>query len=382
MFDFILKNGVLTDAANGLVDAKRDIAIEDGRIAEIAPEITAEAKNVVNLHGLSVTPGLIDFHAHFFSGGTNTSLEFASYPASGVTDAVDAGSAGDSNVESFLACLTPRERRHTKLYLNFASEGLSCLGEHMENIHPKYYNETKILRLCRQYPDMIRGLKLRISAEICEHSGTTSFEALRAAVAIADHCKLPISVHMPNFQGELSELLDILRKGDIFCHVFTPQKGIATADGIDSDVFRGREKGIYFESACGKGHLGHQVAMDAIRQGFLPDVISGDLTRNTFGNLPAVSLPYLMTRFLAMGMSFAEVLKTVTTTPAEILGKTGEIGCLTVGANADIAVFERKPGDYDFTDVRGVTVHGKEMLLPCATMMDGEWVFNNLPYMK
>ena len=380
MYDVILKNGILTDAANGLSEAKMDIAVADGVIAAIAPDLGSDAKNVVDLGGLTVTPGLIDFHAHFYSGGTVTSLEFASYLATGVTFAVDAGSAGDSNIESFLASLTPRERRHTRAFLNFASEGLSCLGEHMENINPRYYHGDKIARLCRRYPDEIRGLKLRISSEIAEFSGTTSFDALRAAVEIADKCGLPISVHMPAFQGELSELLDILRPGDIFCHVFTPQKGIAKGDGIDPDVFRGREKGIVFESACGKGHLGHQVAMDALRAGFPPDVISGDLTRNTFGYLPAVSLPYLMTRFMAMGMSFADVLATVTTKPAALLGMQDQIGALKVGANADLAVFERRQGSFSFTDVRGVTVNGSELLRPCATMLEGEWVFNDMPY--
>ena len=382
MFDFILKCGLLTDAASGLSDAKLEIAVQNGKIAAIEPDLGTDAKNVVDLHGLTVTPGLIDFHAHFFSGGTNTSLEFASYLPTGVTFAVDAGSAGDSNVESFLMTLTPRERRHSLIFLNLASEGLSCLGEHPENIDPNYFNEEKILRLCRRYPDTIRGLKLRISREIAEFSGTTSFDALRAAIRIANRCGLPLSVHMPDFQGSLDELLDLLRPGDIFCHVFTPQKGIGTGDGIDTAVFRGREKGILFESACGKGHLGHQVALCAIQNGFLPDIISGDLTRNTFGNLPAVSLPYLMSRFLAMGMTFSEVLATVTTTPAVLLGKQEEIGCLKVGANADIAVFERRQGSFVFRDVRDFALQGSELLLPRATMLEGEWVMNQLPYLQ
>lgn len=106
MYDVILKNSLLTDAANGLDGVRMDIAVTDGVIAEIAPRIDGAAKNVVDLGGLTVTPGLIDFHAHFYSGGTNTSLEFASYLPTGVTFAVDAGSAGDSNIESFLAALT------------------------------------------------------------------------------------------------------------------------------------------------------------------------------------------------------------------------------------------------------------------------------------
>ena len=376
MYDHILKNGRLTDKANGFRDTPMDIAVKDGVIAKIAPAINAESRNTVDLDGLAVTPGLIDYHAHFFSGGTNTSLEYSVYAPTGVTFAVDAGSAGPSNLESFIRILSEREKRHAGIFLNVSSEGLSCLGDHPENIHPSYYNEARILQLCRRYPDLICGIKVRISEEICKISGTTSFDALRAAVAVAENAGLRVSVHMPNFQGDISELIDILRPGDVFCHVFTPQKGIQDGDGISREVFRGREKGIIFESACGKGHLGHPIAQKAIAEGFLPDIISGDLTRNTFGNKPAVSLPRLMSRFIAMGMSFEDVLAAVTTTPAALLGKAGRIGALKEGAAADIAVFRLEEKEMLFMDAQGVPLTGSCVLVPAATMMEGEWAFN------
>ena len=138
MVDFLLKNGLLIDEESGYKKSKCDIAVKDGRIIKIASVIDAEARNKVDLDGYVVTPGLIDFHAHFFSGGTNTALEFSSYLPTGVTNAVDAGSAGDSNVDSFLRVLSERERRNTRIFLNVSSEGLSCLGDHPENIHPDY----------------------------------------------------------------------------------------------------------------------------------------------------------------------------------------------------------------------------------------------------
>ena len=226
MIDFLLRNGLLMDEENGYKNSKYDIAVKDGVIVKIASAIETEARNRVDLNGCIVTPGLIDFHAHFFSGGTNTSLAFASYLPTGVTNAVDAGSAGDSNIDSFFQMLSEREKRNTRIFLNLASEGLSSLGDHPENIHPDYMNKNKILRLCRQYPKEIVGLKLRISDEIAAFSHTTSFDSLRKAVEIAEEGKLPLSVHIPDFQGNLKELIDILRPGDIFCHVFTPCKGI------------------------------------------------------------------------------------------------------------------------------------------------------------
>lgn len=380
MYDLLLKNGALTNSEGELDGSIGDLAIKDGVIECIDKHIQSEAKNTVDLKGLTVIPGLIDYHAHFFSGGTNTSLEFASYLPTGVTNAVDAGSAGDSNMVSFLEILTERERRNTKFFLNVSSEGLSCLGEHAENIHPQYFNDNKIARLCKSYPDLIIGLKIRISADIADFSRTTSFDALRGAVRIADACGIRISVHMPDFQGELSELIDILRPGDIFCHVFTPHKGILEDGKLSREIFRGREKGILFESACGKGHFGHEVAAQAIQAGFLPDIISGDLTRNTFGNLPAVSLPYLMSRFMALGMSFREVLRCVTTVPAELMNCEGRFGCLQKGAVANIAIMERRQGKFFFDDVKNHEVKGEELLIPMGTILDGEWVFNQVNY--
>lgn len=378
MVDFLLKNGLLIDEESGYKKSKCDIAVKDGRIVKIASEIDAEARNKVDLDGCIVTPGLIDFHAHFFSGGTNTSLEFSSYLPTGVTNAVDAGSAGDSNIDSFLRVLSDRERRNTRIFLNVSSEGLSCLGDHPENIHPDYMNKNKILRLCRQYSKEIIGLKLRISNEIAAFSHTTSFDSLRKAVEIAEECGLPLSVHMPDFQGELKELIDILRPGDIFCHVFTPCKGIMEDGKVSEEVFRGREKGILFDCACGKGHFGHETAAKALEKGFLPDFISGDLTRNTFGCLPAASLPHLMNRFMALGLPLETVIKIVTTNPARQMGMEGQIGCLREGAKANIAVFQLKEGNTVFEDVRHVQITGKERLVPIASMLEGEWVFNQM----
>lgn len=377
MADLILKNGCLADPGNGWNGCQGDIAVKDGRITGIGELHGEEAPQILDLDGLTVTPGLVDFHAHFFSGGTNTSLDFYQYLPDGVTSAVDAGSAGDSNVESLVHSFSERERRNVRVYLNLASEGLSCLGDHNENIHPDYFNAEKITRLCREYWGMIVGLKLRISREIAEESGTTSFAALRRGIEIADQCGIPISVHMPDFQGELKELVDILRPGDIFCHVFTPRKGIMEDGRVSEEMMRAVEKGIVLEAACGKGHFGHDCAVAALQAGIRPDIISGDFTRKTYHYKPAVSLPYLMSRFLALGMPFEEVLTACTSTPARKMDMEGEIGCLKTGARANLAVFKREKGMFEFSDVCGRSVTGKELLVPMMTIFEGDLVYRN-----
>lgn len=378
MAQMILRGGSLVDAANGYHGEQADIAIEDGRICAIGDLSGESSMHELDVSGYTITPGLIDFHAHFYNGGTNTAVESYQYLSDGVTNTVDAGSAGDSNIESFISSLSERARRNVRLYMNLASEGLSCLGEHSENINPQFFHPDKIARLCRDHSDLIIGLKLRISTEIAELSGTTSFDSLRRAVEIADMCGLPLSVHMPNFQGELSELIDILRPGDIFCHVFTPQKGIIVDGEVSPEMRRAVEKGILLECACGKGHFGHDCAAAAFDAGIYPDILSGDFTRNTIHYAPAFSLPYLMTRFLALGIPFEKVLSMVTTNPACKMGMENRIGCLKVGAFGNLTVLERRQGDYSFTDVKGSTVQGTEMLVPMMTVLEGELVYRNM----
>ena len=378
MYDLIIRNGFLMDPANGWIGQRGDIAVYEGRIAEIAERINGGSLQELWADGLTVTPGLIDFHAHFYSGGTNTSLELFQYLSTGVTNAVDAGSAGVSNIESFIGSLSCRAKRNVRLYLNLSSEGLSCLGDHSENIHPDYFNEKKILHVCREYPELIIGLKLRISKEIAESSRTTSFAALRRGVEIAKRCGLPLSVHIPDFQGELKELLQILREGDIFCHVFTPQKGIIENGCVSEEIRKAADRGIILECACGKGHFGHKCAGMALEYGIMPDIISGDFTRKTFHYQPAVSLPYLLSRFLALKMPFHEVLACCTTAPAKKMGMEKEIGCLRTGAKANISAFFRKQEKIVFDDVRHDRIEGTELLVPALTILEGEPVYRNL----
>ena len=196
-------------------------------------------------------------------------------------------------------------------------------------------------------------------------------------VQIADKCGLSLSVHMPAFQGELGELIDILRPGDIFCHVYTPQKGILEDGVVSREMTRAVEKGIVLESACGKGHFGHDCAAAVLSAGIKPDIISGDFTRKTLHYQPAFSLPYLMSRFLALGMSFADVFPCRTSTPAKKMGMEGEIGCLKPGAHGNIAVFKRREGRFTFADVRDSRITGEELLVPMLTVWEGDLVYRN-----
>ena len=67
-YDLLLQGGHVIDAKNN-ISAVRDVAIKDGSIAAVAARLDpAAALKVVNVAGLYVTPGLIDIHAHTYTG--------------------------------------------------------------------------------------------------------------------------------------------------------------------------------------------------------------------------------------------------------------------------------------------------------------------------
>ena len=380
MYDLILRSGFLYDPENGLQGEISDIAVRDGRVEKISADIRESGTHEIDLSGLAVTPGLVDFHAHFFSGGAGTALSYSSYLPTGVTNAVDAGSAGFNNLETFLSGQSELERRNTKVYMNLAAEGQSSLPTHNENIDPAYFDARRIRVMCERYPDRVIGLKLRISAPIAQQSGVTSFDSLRRAVEIAEECHLPLSVHMPDFEGELSELVDILRPGDIFCHAYTPKKGIMDGNSVSDEAVRCMKKGVLLETACGKGQVGHEVALAAFRKSLYPAIISGDFTRATYTFPPAGTLPYQMSRFMALGMNFEDVLVGCTATPAAKMDMKNTLGCIKEGCIANLAVFERKQGTFIFDDILHKQIRGKEMLIPKLTILEGNIVYNMLTY--
>ena len=166
----------------------------------------------------------------------------------------------------------------------------------------------------------------------------------------------------------------MLRPGDIFCHCFQG-KGhpILTEDGgIDRGVLEARERGVLFDAANGRGNFSLSVARRALRAGFLPDIISSDLTVSTFRGSPHVrSLPHVMSKYLALGLSLSEVLRRCTEKPAQLLGLEGEIGTLRPGARADIAVFRLEDRNWEQEDFCGEKIRCEQLLVPRMTFLDG-----------
>src|SRR5215471_13557751 len=131
VYDLLLKGGHVIDAKNR-VDGVRDVGITGGRIALVAEKIDpAQARKVVNVAGLYVTPGLIDIHVHLFKrtnpppGARDESVNPDAFSfRSGVTTMVDAGSSGWKDFPDFRDHIIKPARTRVLAFLNIVGAGM------------------------------------------------------------------------------------------------------------------------------------------------------------------------------------------------------------------------------------------------------------------
>lgn len=368
--DILLRGGRVIDPAAG-IDEIRDLAVRGDRIVE-----ADDAVRSIDAAGCIVCPGLIDFHAHLFTGVSGISVDPDRLIAQGTTAAVDAGSAGCANYERF-SDLIGQSRIQIKSFINFYPFG-QLGGGAVEDYSPALCRVEELEPVIDRHRDQILGLKLRLSRGIVpENSGA---EALRRCVAAADELErrlglpLRVCVHTTDSPVPAGELADCLRPGDIFCHCYQGVgHPIVTADGaIEAGVLRARERGVLFDAANGKSNFSLAVARTALAAGFLPDVISTDLTAMTAGPSPHVgSLPRVLSKYLALGMGLPEILRRCTEIPARIMGLEGRCGTLRPGARADLAVFRPEDQRWEQLDYCGEALRCERLLVPQLTILGG-----------
>ena len=376
-YDYLIKGGRLLCAADG-EDGVRDIAVTGRRIARIGTIPETDAKMTIRADGCLVTPGLIDMHAHL-----SPFSEIGVYPEpacfpSGVTTAVDAGSAGASNYPILRA---GAYGTHVNIYafLNVCSTGLATRSFH-ENLEPGRYDRDKIRELFRQYGGReLLGLKVRQSAELV---GDLGLAPMKAALELSGELGAPLMVHITNPPCQLDELVDLLGPGDIVTHAYQDSHStILGPDGRVSPAVRAaRERGVIFDVANANAHFSFRVARAAIADGFLPDTISTDLTNMGLYRRPnAFNLLHIMSKYLNLGLTLEQVIERTTRNPARIIGRP-ELGCLAEGGVADIAVFRQEDREIDYGTGRGATaeiLRGSTMLRTMLTMWEGALVYRD-----
>lgn len=375
MSALIIKGGMVYDPFKKKYE-KQDLGIKDGRILlEYKEDIQETEAEIVDAGDCVIVPGLIDYHIHLYTGcDGGVSADPICLP-SGVTTAVDGGTCGASSFEMFVKSDIERALTEVKGYLNISSGGLAS-GLYPENIDPVYYEKEKIKYLFGKYPDRLTALKLRLSKNIAGLLGLTR-EPLEKTIEIAEEIGCPVVVHMTDPVISPEEAASIMRPGDVFCHMYYG-KGDTIIDEeghVKKEILKARERGVLFDGCNGKNNFAFQVAAPAAEEGFWPDIISTDISPMSFYRHPVVNMPRLLSKYMAMGMSFKQVIDCATIAPARQLGMEKELGSLETGTAADILILKIKEQPVSFYDYAGNSVNGAKVIVPQMTIKSGNIVF-------
>lgn len=373
MHDFLIRGGHVIDPARG-VDDIRDVAVKNGKIVEAAGE---DAANVIDATGTYVMPGLIDAHAHSYYAGSGLGVQPDFQVSTGVTTVLDAGTAGWSNYPAFHNTTVVNSRVKVKALIGYNNSGQIELG-YMENYHRDSIQVEKIRRVLEHYKGEVLGLKLRFQQEVVGEDGLHYLEEM---IAVANEVGCPVTVHTTNPPVPASVIANLLRPGDIYCHCFQGRSNLIVNENGDiyPEILKARERGVLFDAANGTGNFAFRAAVPALKAGFLPDIISADNASNSYGlDLYAKNLPFVMSKYLTLGMSLYDVVRCTTENPAKVLKMEGKIGTLKPGACADVAIMKlvhKKQVFWDSVKNPTTAIEGDVILVPQMTLLDGDVAF-------
>lgn len=367
-FDLLIKGGEVVDPGAGYSGAL-DVAIKRNRIAAVDRDIPVDAAHrVIDATGQYVTPGLVDLHTHVYHSVTYWGIQADPVAArSGVTTWLDVGSAGAYNLPGFRDFVAKPAEARIYALLNISSIGLTAQTWELSNIN--YCDVDLCCKLVDLHRDLVLGIKARIDVNTTAGQG---IEALRRARAAADRCAMPLMVHIGSGPPTLAEVLALMQPGDILTHCFTGHNmRIVGEDGkLLEDAKRVWDAGVIFDIGHGAGSFSFTTAQAMMDEGYRPDVISSDIHQLSI-NGPMFDLPTCMSKFLALGMSLADVVEAATARPAAAMGLQGEIGALKPGALADVALFRLEEGDFTFYDVAMTPYKGRQLLSNTVTILNG-----------
>ncbi len=376
-YDLLLRGGHVIDTKNH-IDAVMDVAIKDGHIAKVAAGLSpADAIKTIDVRGLYVTPGLIDLHTHNYTG----TGERGSYAGdlsvrpdgftfrTGVTTVIDAGCARWRNFEDFKDRIIDRSKTRILAMLNIVGAGMRG-GRYEQNTADMDGEATAKMAL--RYPGLIVGIK-------SAHFNGPEWTPNEQAVIAGTKANIPVMVDF-GADRPTRPLYDLLTKklrpGDIYTHMYSGlrQEQDPQALGPSKAFIEGRARGIYFDTGTGGGSFKWSLAVPMIRQGFRPDSISTDLHVDSM-NGATKDILNVASKFMAIGLSLQEVVADMTAHPAHEI-RHDELGNLSVGSVADIAVLSLQKGHFGFTDMVNSRVDGSQKLVAEMTIKDGKIVYD------
>jgi len=376
-FDLLLQGGHVADAKNH-IDAIRDVAIKDGKIAAVGEHLaTADALKTIDVKGLWVTPGLIDLHTHVYTGtGERGSYagDLSVYPdgftlRNGVTTIVDAGSSGWKNFPDFKDKIIDRSTTRVLADLNIVGSGMRG-AKYEDNLDDMDGKATAEVAL--KYPGVIVGIK-------SAHFTGPEWKPYEQAVIAGNIAHIPVKIDFGarRIERPLDELVTkYLRPGDIYTHCFSGNRGEqdSKTGGPSKALLDMRKRGIYCDVGHGGGSFSFSVAAPIMATGYHPDSISTDL-HVTSMNGSMKDILNVADKMILLGETIPEVFAQMTANPAHEIHQE-QYGNLSVGSLADVAVFSEEHGTFGFFDMFGAKDIGHTKLVCELTIKDGKIVYD------
>jgi dihydroorotase len=373
-YDLLLKGGHVIDPKNR-VNAPMDVAIANGRIARVAADIPAsQSKKTVDVTGLTVTPGLIDIHAHVYPRPEVKSVERDSSVQvdahsfrSGVTTVVDAGTSGWRTFPDFKSRVIDKALTRVLALLNISGAGMGTGKEdELSELDPAAAAKTAIAN---------RGVIVGFKSA---HFAGPGWESIDAAVKAGKEADMPVMVdfgYLNKTRSLSTLLLDKLRAGDIYTHCYSGHREELLADGkVNPAMTTGRKRGIIFDVGFGAGSFYWYVAVPALEQGFPPDSISTDLHSGSM-NGGMKTMATAMSAVLNLGSPLDQIIAMSTWNPAKEIKRT-DLGHLDVGAEADVVALRIDKGKFGFVDSAGAVNTGTQNIVAELTLRKGKVVWD------
>lgn len=381
-YNIIIKGGHVIDPKNN-INSVMDVAIANGKIARISANIdAAQSTHVVNAKGMYVTPGLIDIHGHVFAGtepdhmysnGFNSVMPDGFYQRVGVTTVVDAGGSGWRDFPTFKKNVIDNSQTRVLAFLNIVGNGMrgGIIEQNVTDMDSEIAAKAAL-----RYKDHVVGIKVA-------HFTSPDFTNVDRGVAAGKLANMPVMIDFGGTVPRLS-LYDLLMKrlspGDIFTHTFgelldTKEAIVDTAkQELKPYVMAAQKRGVIFDVGYGGSSFRYSQAIPAAKAGFHPNTISTDLHISSMkGSMKDMLL--VMSKFLKIGMNLQEVINASTWAPAKAI-KRQELGHLSVGAIADVAILNMRKGNFGFYDMAGYKMASDEKLECEMTIFGGKIVYD------
>jgi dihydroorotase len=373
-YDLILRGGRVIDPSQKL-DAVTDVAFSGGKVAKLGANLQGgPGTDVRDVSGQIVAPGLIDLHTHVYWGGTSLGIDAEEFcRTSGVTTAVDTGSAGPGNFAGFRKHVIERSQVRILAYLHVSHAGIYGFSHKVmvgESEELRLMNPIDAVEVANANRDVIVGIKVRVGLSASGRSGTIPLDI---ALQVANEVGMPLMAHIDHPPPSYEEVVDRLRPGDILTHAFRPfPNAPVTVQGtVKQAVLDARKRGVRFDIGHGKGSFAFKTARAMIANGFLPDTISSDVHTLCIDG-PAFDQVTTMSKFLCLGVPIDGVIAASTVNAAMAL-KRPELGSLKPGSVGDATILSINEGPYDYVDVVGEHLTGDRKINSDGVVIAGRW---------